>query len=85
MIMSRNRLRVGRQVTYFPTDTEASTGNGSAGDQWPATITKVNSDGTVNLSVHEADGGFIAKTSVVKGVGKGTFSPTFGLAQHPAT
>ncbi len=69
----RYRVRVGREVTYFPTDAEAATGNGSAGDHWTATITNVNADGTVNLSVHEADGGFIAKTDVARGQNKGQF------------
>lgn len=77
---SRARVRVGRQVTYLPTDGEATTGNGNAGDQWPATISAVNSDGTVNLSVHEADGGFIAKTDVVKGSQKGQFMLSAGAS-----
>lgn len=69
----RNRVRVGRDVAYFPTDAEASTGNGNAGDNWSATITNVNTDGTVNLSVHEADGGFIALTDIARGQQKGQF------------
>ena len=76
----RSRVRVGRDVTYFPTDAEAATGNGATGDQWPATITRVNADSTVNLSVHEADGGFIAKLNVARGVGVGTYSAHSGLA-----
>lgn len=77
---NRSRVRVGRKVTYFPTDAEATTGGGAAGDQWDATITAVNSDDTVNLHVLEADGTVIAKTSVAKGTGKGAYHPTFGLA-----
>ena len=70
---NRYRVRVGREVTYFPDDTEAATGNGAVGDHWRATISNVNADGTVNLSVHEADGGFIAKTDVIRGQQKGMF------------
>lgn len=71
---SRSKYRVGRDVTYYPTDAEATTGNGSAGDAWTARITAVNSDDTVNLCVFEADGGVIAKTDVVNGSQKGQFS-----------
>lgn len=77
---NRTRVRVGRKVTYFPTDAQASTGNGSAGDQWPAVITRVLADGTVNLSVDEADGGVLAVTAISKGTTKGTYNPVFGLA-----
>lgn len=69
----RQRVRVGRDVTYYPTDSEASTGNGAAGDAWSARITNVNSDGTVNLAVFEADGGLIAKTDVERGGKKGQY------------
>ena len=69
----RYRVRVGREVSYFPTDAEATAGNGNAGDIWRATITAVNPDGTVNLTVHEADGGIIAKTDVPRGQQKGQF------------
>lgn len=69
----RTRFRVGRDVTYRPTDAEASTGNGSVGDEWRATITATNSDGTVNLHVLEADGTTIAVADVVRGQGKGQF------------
>lgn len=72
--MSRARIRVGAKVSYLPTNAEATTGNGTAGDRWAATITKVAANGSVNLSVHEADGGFIAKTSVTMGESKGSFS-----------
>ena len=77
---NRARVRVGRTVTYLPTDAEASTGNGNAGDEWPATITAVALDGTVNLSVHEADGGFIAKLAVAQGEQKGQFTLRAGAA-----
>lgn len=70
----RARFRVGREVTYFPTDAEAATGNDDAGANWFARITKVNLDGTVNLHVLEGDGGFIAKTSVSQADRKGGFS-----------
>lgn len=70
----RARYRVGREATYYPTDAEAATGNDDAGAEWPATITKVNLDGTVNLHVLEGDGGFIAKTNVSENDRKGGFS-----------
>lgn len=73
-MISRARIHVGQKVFYYPSAAEAATGNGNAGDAWAATITRVNSDGSVNLSVHEADGGFIAKTSVPKGSGTGVFA-----------
>lgn len=76
----RSRVRVGRDVAYFPTDAEAVTGNGSSGDAWPATISNVNTDGTVNLSVIEADGGLIAKLNVARGTTVGTYNATVGLA-----
>jgi hypothetical protein len=69
----RQRVRVGRDVTYRPTDAEAATGNGEVDDEWHATISRVNADGTVNLSVLEADGGFIALTDIAQGQVKGTF------------
>ena len=78
----RARIRVGRDVIYRPTDAEAATGNGSAGDDWSARITAVNADGTVSLFVYESDGGSIAKTAVSQGGGKGTFDL---LAAGPQT
>ena len=71
---TRERNRRGREVAYFPTDAEAATGNGGAGESWPATITATNPDGTANLNVLEADGGFIAKTDVTQGERKGEYS-----------
>lgn len=76
----RSRVRVGRQVTYFPTAAEAAAGGGVAGDAWSATITDVAADGTANLNVLEADGGILAVTGVSQGTSAGTFNPTFGLA-----
>lgn len=70
---TRARVRVGKMVTYRPTDAEASTGGDSAGALWPARITKVNAT-SVNLFVHEADGTVIAKTSVSQGGAKGQYS-----------
>jgi hypothetical protein len=67
------RVRVGRDVVYFPDDTQAAAGNGNPGDHWRATITAVNADGTVNLTVHEADGGIIALTDIPRGQQKGQF------------
>ena len=77
----RQRIRVGRQVAYRPTDAEAATGNGNVGDVWSATISAVNGDGSANLSVVEADGGLIAKTGVTQGAGKGQFDFR-GVATH---
>jgi len=76
----RKRVRVGRAVTYFPTDAQAATGNGSAGDSWLATVTAVAQTGLVNLSVHEADGGFIALTGIAQSGRKGGFATVGGLA-----
>ncbi len=76
---SRQRIRVGRDVTYRPTDAEAAAGNGNSGDEWAATITGVSADGSANLSVHEADGGFIALTSVPRGQTKGSID-SYGQA-----
>ena len=70
----RQRIRVGRDVTYLPTDAEATTGGGDAGDQWPAKITDVLPNGTVNLTVFETDGTLIAKTGVARGSRKGQFT-----------
>lgn len=70
----RQRIRVGRAATYFPTDAEATAGGGSAGDQWAAIITRVLSDGAVNLTVFEADGTLLAKTNVEEGGRKGSFA-----------
>lgn len=77
---TRTRLRVGRQVTYFPTDAEAAAGGGVSGDEWPAIIANVNADGTANLNVTEADGGVLAVTSASQGTTQGRFHPTFGNA-----
>jgi len=76
----RKVVRVGRAVTYFPTDAQAATGNGQAGDSWRATITAVAQTGLVNLSVHEADGGFIALTGIAETARKGGFVAVGGLA-----
>lgn len=70
----RQRIRKGRDVSYFPTDAEATAGGGSAGDTWPAKITDVAADGTVNLFVYETDGGTIPLTGIALGTSKGTFS-----------
>jgi len=69
----RSRVRVGRRVSYRPTDAQAAAGNGSAGDVWAATITAVNADGTVGLHVLEADGGELALTAIGQGQAKGAF------------
>lgn len=71
---NRARIRVGATVAYLPTNAEATTGNGAAGDRWNAVVTAVLPTGKVNLMVNEADGTLIAKTSVSKGESKGSFS-----------
>lgn len=63
-MVSRNRIRVGRLVRYIPTAAEITAGGG--GTSYPATISLVNRNGTVNLSVIEADGTLIAKTGVAQ-------------------
>ena len=68
----RNRLRVGRLVRYIPTAAEISAGGG--GTSYPATISLVNRNGTVNLSVIEADGTLIAKTGVAQTSRAGGFA-----------
>lgn len=45
--MDRSRVRVGRQVIYFPTTVEDDLGAGP----WQATIVDLNDDGTVDLVV----------------------------------
>ncbi len=70
----RARQRVGRNVTYFPTDAEAAAGGGDADDEFHASIARSNPDGTVNLHVVEADGGLLAKTDVEESNEKGGFS-----------
>ena len=72
----RQRQRVGRKVAYFPTDAEAATGNDDAGAVWEGTITKTNSDGTVNLQAKEGDGGILARTDVLRTNVKGGYSFT---------
>ena len=69
----RQRIRVGRDVSYFPTDVEAAAGGAENGATWPAKITDVASDGSVNLFVYETDGGTIPLTGISRGQTKGTF------------
>lgn len=45
---SRARVRVGREVHYYPTAAEASS---LGAGPWPATIVAVNADGSVDLAV----------------------------------
>lgn len=76
----RQRVRVGRTVTYQPTDAEASAGSDAAGALWPAVITLVNAQtGAVNLIVFRGSGVALAKTNVAQGSQKGAYS-TRGLA-----
>jgi len=72
-------VRVGKSVTYQPTDAEATAGGGSFGDYWPAKITLVAAT-TVNLAVFRANGSMLAKTGVLRGGTKGTFGLQ-GLAE----
>ena len=74
MDSGRVRFRVGREVTYFPTDAQAATGNDDAGAKWFARITKTNLDGSVNLAVEEGDGGRLALTVISEGDRKGFYS-----------
>jgi hypothetical protein len=70
----RSRIRVGREVTYRPTDAEAATGNDDNGALWKGTIAKVLAGGAVNLHVIEGDGGTIAVAAVVESQQKGGFT-----------
>lgn len=72
--MSRARVRKGREVAYFPTSSEESDGGGSG--PFPAKITQVKSDGSVNLIVFEPDGSTIAKSDVKRGQQVGQFGLT---------
>lgn len=75
---TRARIRPGRECAYFPSDAEAATGGGSAGDVFPATI--VRTVGTaVNLHVLEPDGTTLALTGVLRGQAKGQYDLT-GIA-----
>jgi hypothetical protein len=82
-MVDRQRVRVGRNVTYRPTDAEAATGGGSVGDAWPAKITGVAASGAVNLFVYETDGTAIALTGILRGQAKGTYDLT-GLGDSAA-
>lgn len=79
MGIDRQRIRIGRTVTYSPTDAEATAGGGAAGDLWPALITYVNPDGMVNIIAFRPSGTTLAKTSIALGAAKGTYS-TRGIA-----
>lgn len=57
--MSRSRYRVGRNVNYLPTTTEAAAfGEGP----YPARVTRVNNDGSVQLHVDTPPGASTAGT-----------------------
>lgn len=71
--MSRERIRVGRQVRYFPTTTELTTYSGISGDVFTGFITKANADGTANLALFGSNGVAFANTSVSLGATAGTF------------
>ena len=51
-MVDRSRLRVGNQVSYYPTAAEVLA-NGAG--PWAATITEVHADGTVDLNVEVPD------------------------------
>ena len=76
----RQRIRVGREATYFPTDAEAAAVSDPDGVQWPCTLAKVNPDGTVNLEALRGNGTPLAVTDVARGQRKGEFELR-GLAQ----
>ncbi len=73
----RSKFHVGRQVLYTPTAAEATA---SGAGPWPGQITKVNADGTCNLSVAIPAGTISAKTSISRGTGLGQFSFQAGSA-----
>ena len=79
---NRQRIRVGREVSYFPTDAEATAGGGSAGDSWFARIALVAQDGSANLNVVQSDGTELAVVAAARGQSKGQFDLTGGLAHH---
>lgn len=59
--MGAERKRVGREVLYFPTDSEVTaTGAGP----YPAMITDVNSDGSVDLFVRVPSPTALTETSI---------------------
>jgi hypothetical protein len=76
----RQRIRVGREVSYFPTDAEAAAVGDGEGTTWPATIAKVNSDGSASLQAVRGDGTDLALVAVAQGQGKGTFGLHGGIA-----
>jgi hypothetical protein len=71
--MSRERIRAGRQVRYFPTTAEVSTYSADTGDVFFGFVTKANTDGTANLALFGTNGVAFAKTSVALGTAAGTF------------
>jgi hypothetical protein len=82
---NRTRVRVGREVTYLPTDGEA--GGISDPGGWVAKIVNVNVDGSVDLHVVKGDGTSMAKTLVHRGAQQGNYSilpPTGVSVAHPA-
>ena len=76
----RQRIRVGRDVSYFATDAQAAAAGDDNGVTWPAIIAKVNSDGTTNLQAVRGDGTDLALTAVAQGQSKGTFGLRGGVA-----
>ena len=73
----RSKFHVGRHVMYTPTAAEAAA---SGAGPWPGQITKVNANGSCNLSVAIPAGTIAAKTSIVRGTGLGQFSFQAGSA-----
>jgi hypothetical protein len=80
----RQRVRVGRGVTYFPTDVEAAAAGDDNGASWPATIAKVLPDGTANLRILSGDGAADPVLGVARGIRKGEFDLTGGDVAHHA-
>ena len=69
----RQRVRVGRDVTYFPTDAQVAAVTGTNGEAWSAKIAKVSTT-SVRLNATRSDGSVLALTSIAQGQRKGTYS-----------
>lgn len=74
---NRQRVHVGRQVTYRPTDAQAAAGGGAIGDAWIGQITAVQATGTATVMVWQANGAALVQSAISRGSAKGTFD-TYG-------
>lgn len=70
---TRERIRVGRSVRYFPTDAECTTAGVSAGAVWPAVIVG-SSPTTAALFVMRGNGVALPKLAVTRSEVKGGYS-----------